>query len=223
VQKRRAIEQGQLAGFFSARHAHRDMLTDTVHADSAPVSIITSSSSEVQGQTMGLQERTGSDELPTRIVVRHCAMALDGGTIHLIATDEAGRQVSIMLAALLPSSSMRVAGRLYFDGNLVPMRSEREAGILKLLSEATVESPRLPPPVQESRMVVIGQDIKSFLEQTAEENCKAFIRKILQSVQSESYLRLVTDEEKALADEANHDEWERPSGKKKRRTWRRGR
>ena len=89
---------------------------------------------------MGLQERTGSDELPTRIVVRDCAMTLDGGTIHLGATDEAGRQVSILLATTLPGSS-RVAGRLYFDGDLVPMRSEREAGILKLLSEAKVEAP----------------------------------------------------------------------------------
>jgi hypothetical protein len=172
---------------------------------------------------MGLQERTGSDELPTRIAVRDCAMALDGGTIHLSATDEAGRLISIMLATPLPSSSMRVAGRLYFDEDLVPMRSEREVGILKLLSEASVEAPGLPPRVQKSQIVVIGQDIKDFLEQTPEENCRAVIRKIVESVQSESYLRLVTDEEKALAEEANCDEWDRPSGKKKRRTWRRGR
>jgi hypothetical protein len=70
-------------------------------------------------------------------------------------------------------------------------------------------------------MVIIGEDIKQFLEQTPEENCKAFIRKVVESVQSESYLRFVTDEEKAIADEAHSDGWERPSGKKKRRTWRR--
>ena len=72
-------------------------------------------------------------------------------------------------------------------------------------------------------MAVFGQDIKDFLEQTPEENCRAFIRKIVESVQSESYLRLATDEERVLADEANRDEWERPSGKKQRRSWRRGR
>lgn len=170
---------------------------------------------------MGFRERTGSDELPTRIVVRDCAMALDGGTIHLSATDEAGRQVSIMLATPLPSSSMRVAGRLYFDGDLVPMRSEREAGVLKLLTAATVEAPELPPRVENSRMVVIGQDIKDFFARSPEKNCRAFIRKIVESVQSDNYLRLVTDDEKALADEANRDEWDRPIGKKKRRTWRR--
>jgi hypothetical protein len=172
---------------------------------------------------MGLRERTASDELPRRITVRDCAMTLDGGTIHLRAIDEAGRQVSIMLATSLPSSSMRAAGRLYFDGGLVPMRSERETRILKLLSEATVQAASLPPSGRTSRMAIIGQDIKEFLEQTPEENCRAFIRKIVESVQSESYLRFVTDEEKAVAEEANRDEWERPSGKKKRRAWPRGR
>jgi hypothetical protein len=172
---------------------------------------------------MRLPERIGSDELPIRIIVRDCALTLDGGTIHLFATDEAGHQVSIMLATSLPGSSMRVAGRLYFDGSLVPMRSEQEARILKLLSQATVQVPRLPPSGRRSRMAIIGEDIKEFLEQTPEENCRAFIRKIVESVQSESYLRFATDEESAIADEANRDEWERPSGKKKRRTWRRGR
>jgi hypothetical protein len=171
---------------------------------------------------MGLQERTASDELPTRIIVRDCALTLDGGTIHLIATDEAGRQVSIMLATSLPGSSLRVAGRLYFDGALVPMRSEREAGILKLLSEATVQAPRLQPRGRAPLMAIIGEDIKEFFEHTPEGNCKSFIRKIVESVQAESYLRHATDAEKALADESNRDEWERPSGKKKRRLWRRG-
>jgi hypothetical protein len=171
---------------------------------------------------MGLRERTGSDELPTRIVVRDSAMALDGGTIHLIAADEAGRLVSILLATSLPNASMRVAGRLYFYGDLVPMRSEREARILALLSDATIEVARLPANVLKSRIAIIGADIKEFLEQSPEENCRAFIRKIVESVQSESYLSLATDEERAFADETNTDEWERTSGKKKRRSWRRG-
>jgi hypothetical protein len=171
---------------------------------------------------MGLLQRGPADELPARIVIRDCALTLDGGTIHLIATDETGRQVGIVMATSLPGSSM-VAGRLYFDGGLVPIRSEREARILTLLSEATVQPPRLPPRGRSSRMVSIGEDIKAFLEQGPEENCRAFIRKIVEAVQSESYLRLATDDEKALAEEAERDEWERPSGKKKRRAWHRGR
>ena len=171
---------------------------------------------------MGLRERVASDELPIRIVVRDCALTLDGGTIRLFATDEAGRGVSIMLATSLPGSLMRVAGRLYFDGGLVPMRSEREAQILKLLSEATVQTPHLPASGRTSRRTILGKDIKEFLEQTPEENCIAFIRKIVEHVQAESYLRFATDEEKAIVNEASRDEWEQPSEKKKRRPWRRG-
>jgi hypothetical protein len=72
-------------------------------------------------------------------------------------------------------------------------------------------------------MAIIGEEIKEFLEQRPEDNCRAFIRRVVEAVQSESYLRYATDEEKAIADESNRDEWERPSGKKKRRTWRRSR
>src|SRR5258708_18041680 len=108
-------------------------------------------------------------------------MELDGGTLHLSGTDEAGRQVSIMLASSLPSSSMRVTGRLYFDGDLVPMRSEREARILELLSEATVEAPRLPPSVPTSRMVIIEAHINELLEQPPDDHCYALIRHIVQS------------------------------------------
>src|SRR5262249_36248427 len=116
-----------------------------------------------------------------------------------------------------------IPGGAGYGGTLVPMRSEREAGILKLQLEASVKAPGLPPLAQNSRMVAIGQDIKDFLEQTPAENCRPFIRKIVQSVQSESYLRLGTDDEKAVAEEANRDEWEQPPAKKKRRSWRRGR
>src|SRR4051794_35541913 len=114
---------------------------------------------------MGLREPIPSNELPTWIVVRDCALKLDGGAIHLIATDESGRQISIVLATSLPGSS-KVAGRLYFDGGIVPMRSERESRILKLLSEAPVQAPHLPTRDRASRNAIIGEDIKEFLEQT---------------------------------------------------------
>jgi hypothetical protein len=163
-------------------------------------------------------------ELPSRIVVSDCALTLDGGTIHLMAANETGREFSVMLVtAMSTGTSMGVTGRLYFDGVLVPMRSEREAQILRLLSEATVQVPRLPPTRRTPRMAIVGEDIEQFLAQNPEETCRVFLRKILESVQSESYLRYATDEEKAIADEANRDEWERSTGKKKRRTWSRSR
>lgn len=161
--------------------------------------------------------------MPGRLVVRDCALTLDGGTIHLMASDEAGRDLGITLVtSLCLNKSTCVAGRLYFDGMLVPMRSEREAQILRLLSEAMVQAPRVSP-ARRGPHAIIGEDTREFFEKTPEENCRAFIRKIIESVQSETYLHYATDEEKAVAAESNRDDWERPSGKKKRRTWRRSR
>ena len=171
---------------------------------------------------MGLDESLTPNVLPIRIVVRGCTLRLDGGTIGLNATDEAERQVNIVLATTSPGG-FGMTGRLYFNGYLVPMRSEHEAQILKLLSEATVLTPRTLPRGRGSRMAALGQDIKDFFERDTEDNCRAFIRQILEAVQSKSYLRWATDEEKAIAEEARSDEWERPTGKKKRRDWHRGR
>jgi hypothetical protein len=71
-------------------------------------------------------------------------------------------------------------------------------------------------------MLILGEDIKRFFKQTPEDNCREFLRRVIESVRSDGYLRFITDEEKAITDEANRDELERPSGKKKRRKWRRG-
>jgi hypothetical protein len=171
---------------------------------------------------MGLGSHHPSDALPTGLVVRHCALRLDGGTIQVMGTDETGRWFSVMLVtALHTGTSPGVAGRLYFDGKLVPMRSDQEAQILRLLSEAAVEVRPLPLARPVARTVIIGEDIKDFFQQTPEENCRAFIRKIVESVRSEDYVRFATDEERAIAEESSHDVWERPSGKKKQRSWRR--
>ncbi len=176
---------------------------------------------------MGLRQNSGPEELPSRITVGECALALDGGTVCLIGSDQADRDVYILLATPLQRcSSSHVAGRLYFNHKLVPMRSQQEAQILRLLSEATVQVTHLPPTSSGPRMLVLGRDIQEFLQRTPEDNCRAFIRKIVEAVQSEDYLRYATDEEKAekkaIADESTRDDWERPSGKKKRRPWRGG-
>jgi hypothetical protein len=121
---------------------------------------------------MGLQKQAWPDELPTRFVVRDCAMALDGGSIQLGATDQDGRRVSIVLATSRPSSVMRVAGRLYFNRDLVPMRSEREARIVQLLLEAKVKAASLPSSLPTAGVAIVGADIKEFFEQLPEENCK---------------------------------------------------
>src|SRR4051812_24991160 len=83
--------------------------------------------------------------LPRRIVVRDCAYALDGGTIQLRAQDERGRQFNILLAQRVSPKASRstnlIPGRLYFGSQLVPIRSESESQIVRLLEEAEVNAP----------------------------------------------------------------------------------
>jgi len=144
----------------------------------------------------------GKGALPRRIVVRDCAYALDGGTIHLTATDEAGREFGIRLVQhAFPRSSPStnvIPGRLYVGSRLVPMRSELEAQVLRLLSEATVQAPP-PQPRPARRMAVLGEDIKEVLSRTPEENCRAFLRQIVEFVQSERYVTFAAEVKRAAA------------------------
>jgi hypothetical protein len=71
-------------------------------------------------------------------------------------------------------------------------------------------------------MAIIGEDIKRLLEDSTEKTIKAFIHEITESVQSDSYLNRVTDEERSLAEECDLDGPEHPAAKKKRRSWGRG-
>jgi hypothetical protein len=171
-------------------------------------------------------KQTTSERLPKRIVVRDCALTLDGGTIHLIATDETGFEFSIVLVQhVLPygGRSLGIAGRLYFGPLLVPVRSELEDRVLLLLTEATVEAPSLPPPGSGRQMAIIGEDIKQFFARTPEENCRAFIREMVEFVQSEHYVALAAETEPETPDESGDEESYVRSGKKKRRKWQRHR
>jgi len=80
--------------------------------------------------------------LPTKLTVHNVAYAPDGGTTVLQAIDETGRECAVMLvqhAFPQPSPSLGLLpGRLYFDGGLIPMRSDLEAGVLSLLRDSEV-------------------------------------------------------------------------------------
>jgi hypothetical protein len=142
------------------------------------------------------------DALPSRIVVRDSAYALDGGTIHLRATDERGRELGILLVQhAFPQASPSmdlIPGRLYFGSQLVPIRSELEERVLRLLSEAEVQVPPPPPPQPPRKnMLILGDDIKAFMSRTPEENCRAFLREIVEFVRSERYVTFAAEVERA--------------------------
>jgi hypothetical protein len=147
---------------------------------------------------------------PRRIVVRDSAYALDGGTIHLRASDERGRELGILLVQHafpqhIPSMSV-LPGRLYFGSQLVPIRSALEERVLRLLCEAEVQAPPPPPPQPPRKnMLVIGDDIKAVMSRTPEENCRAFLREIVEFVRSERYITFAAEVERAVQSRAEPD------------------
>ena len=78
--------------------------------------------------------------LPRRFSLLDLAIATDGGTVFVHGEDESGRKRTISLVQRVNphrnGPSDRIPGRLYFDGELVPLRSEIEAGVLTLLRES---------------------------------------------------------------------------------------
>jgi hypothetical protein len=154
-------------------------------------------------------------KLPQRLTLHNVAFALDGGTTYLSASDEAGRGHTVMLVQhSRPEPSPyfdALPGRLYFDGQLVPMRSEWEAGILSLLRSAEVRYGRPLP--QESNAIplspnalIIGDDIREVLTRGPEENIRALTARVIGFVESDEYL-LFAERVGQAADPTRYDVW----------------
>ena len=153
--------------------------------------------------------------LPAKLTVHNSAYALDGGTTVLQAADEAGGNHAVMLvqhAFPQPSPSLgALPGRLYFDGELVPMRSDLEAGLLSLLRAAEV---RYSDPRQDQgeriqlspNTLILGEDIRQVLTRGPEDNIRALLAAVVEFVQSEAYLRFAERVERA-ADPTRYTVW----------------
>ncbi len=153
--------------------------------------------------------------LPAKLTVHNSAYALDGGTTVLQATDEAGQDHAVMLvqhAFPQPSPSLgALPGRLYFDRELVPMRSDLEAGLVSLLRAAEVrysqprhdqgEHIQLSP-----NALILGEDIRRVLTRGPEDNIPALLAAVVEFVGSEAYLRFAERVEQA-ADPTRYTVW----------------
>jgi hypothetical protein len=152
--------------------------------------------------------------LPSQLTIHDCALCLDGGTVLLGTTDEAGQKRSIMLVQhAFPQTNPIgwVPGRLYLDDDVVPIRSPLEANILALLRAATilVANPARTDdePVQLApNGLILGEDIRQVFSRGPEENIRALLAQIIQFVDSEGYLRFAERVEQA-SDETRYTAW----------------
>jgi hypothetical protein len=144
-------------------------------------------------------------ELPKHLVLRGTKFYLDGGTTRVVCTDEADQPHTVMLVqhAFARGNTFGVPGRLYFDGELVPVRSEAEAGLLDLLRTAEV---RYTPPAGETageritlspNALILGDDIKQVLTRGPEDNIRGLRDTIVAFVASPQYESFAAEVEQA--------------------------
>lgn len=133
----------------------------------------------------------------------------------LRAEDESGRGCNITLVQhAFPDPSPDpdcIPGRLYFDGELVPLRSDLECQVLALLRSAEFRcAGRAPTPDGQPRIspnaLILGDDIRRVLTRGPDENLRAQLVEVVRFVESDDYLRFADRVEQA-ADPTRYTVW----------------
>ena len=140
-----------------------------------------------------------TEHLPSGFVVENGAFATDGGSIALHVRDFEGSEHSILLQQHLfleQENPVRIPGRLYYDGVLVPIKSEMESRILAALRKASLKSG--DPARAEVRHgsnpgMIAGDDIKEYmskLDESPEAALAHLVRELIAYVESSDYEEL---------------------------------
>ena len=151
-------------------------------------------------------------DMPTRLILQGCFYLSDGGTIIFQMIDESDqlRQVVLSQHAFPESSSIdEIPGRLYFDGQLIPMRSPLESELLERLRTAAIQMG--PIDVEERTFrsesrTIIGEDIRKYLTQGPEDNIGWARTELIRFVESDQYEKFARRVELA-ADSTRYDVW----------------
>jgi hypothetical protein len=142
--------------------------------------------------------------MPTRLTIHDGAYALDGGTTHLSASDENGKEHEVLLiqhAFAAPDAPPEsVPGRVYFNGEIVAVRSATEAYLMELLRNASVQVEDQPEPEPRDRIspnaIILGDDIKRVVQGTPEQNLRAMLQGIVDYVLSNDYVNFAAKMDK---------------------------
>ena len=135
--------------------------------------------------------------LPQSVTLTESSYLLDGGTTILQAKTESGRECRIRLNQRRSGGlgdPARLPGRLYVDGELVEVRSERESAVVELLKSASIAPEERPPVPAENRIsknaLVLGADIQQVLDSTPQENLRRLRDEVVAFVMSEEYVQI---------------------------------
>jgi hypothetical protein len=145
--------------------------------------------------------------LPQHLTVCDSLYMLDGGTTLLTATDEGGTRHTVMLVqSAFPKVNEffpYLPGRLYFDEQLVSVRSRREAELIALLRgceiqyASTFDEEAAETADLSSHRVILGDDIKQVMSRGPEENLRALLAQVIERVESPAYVAYAAEVDRA--------------------------
>jgi hypothetical protein len=132
--------------------------------------------------------------LPLRLTIYDAEYALDGGSTWLHATDENGAEHHLHLPRNFysdgGSAPCQTTGRLYFDDELIPVRSPLEANLLQLLREAQLASRSVPRPGAQKLtppFAVVGDDLERLVRGSPEDNLRFLVGSVIAYIESDAY------------------------------------
>lgn len=129
-------------------------------------------------------------DIPLRLTFYSAGYALDGGSTTLFATDEQGKEHRVYLPRGFDSNGGQTTGLLYFDGELIPVRSAFESNLLRLFREAQLAHRSIPRPGAmklTAPFAVVGDELERVVRGTAEENLRLLVDSVITYVESDAY------------------------------------
>jgi hypothetical protein len=149
-------------------------------------------------------------EIPEKLTIVDGFYFTDGGSIVLIAeeTDSIRHQITLAQHRFLEIFDPNlIPGRLYFNHQMVPVRSEMEAKLIALVQASAIvpaepqESGKGEASTSDGPMMVVGDDLKEYYAKVAEgkgEVIQHLIETLLNFVQSREYVRIAKKIEKKI-------------------------
>jgi hypothetical protein len=132
--------------------------------------------------------------VPLRLTFYSADYALDGGSTTLYATDEHGAEHHVFLPRNFYSDGSsrprQTTGLLYFDDELIPVRSAAESNLLRLFREAPLAPRSVPRPDSmnlTSPFAVVGDDLERLVRGTEEDNLRFLVDSVIAYIESDAY------------------------------------
>lgn len=133
--------------------------------------------------------------IPDSATIINILLTLDGGSMNLVAASPTREQFRIQLKQRMQQAPD--AGRLFFNDEMIDVRSADEDKIIQLLKNASIalEYPvgYSPRKKRISGSATPDDGIKEFLTQPPELTCQSWLEEIVAFVESEEYVRIARE------------------------------